>query len=119
MCRGRCLCGTPVQYPLTQQVRLGPAIPHPFDQFNPADLPLALSSAPWAGQRQLDGLVIPAETPRYGRELFQPRLAGFKAPGIQGFQVALFDDLVKPLLELVSQGERGIGLEEEVQFHFF
>ena len=117
--RGCPLCSTPVQYPLTQHVRLGPAIPYPHVQFHTADLPLALSSAPWAGQRQLDGLVILAETPGDGLELFQPRPAGFKALGIQGFQVTLFDDLVKPLLGLVSQGQRGIGLEKVVQFHFF
>ena len=99
----------------------GPAwpVPHPLDQFHPADLPLPLSNAPWAGQRQLDGFVILAETPGDGLELFQPRPAGFMAPGIQGLQVTLFDDLVKPLLEPVSQGERGIGLEHVIQFHFF
>ena len=92
-------------------VRLGPAIPHPLDQFHPADLAFALSSAPWAGQRQLDSFVILAETPGDGLELFQTRPAGFVAPGIQGLQVALFDDIMKPLLKLVSQGERRIGLE--------
>ena len=87
-----------MQYSLTQQVRLGPAIPHPLDQFHPADLPFALSSAPWAVQRQLDGFV---------------------APSIQGLEVAFSDYAVKPLLELVSLGERGIGLEKVIQRHFF
>ena len=73
-------------------------------------MPRALSSAPWAGQRQLDGIVILAETPGDGLELFQPRPAGFKVPDILGFQATLFDDLVKSLLELVYQGEMGIGL---------
>lgn len=114
--RGCWLSSTPVQYSLAQQVRLGPTIPHPLDQFHPAGLPFALSSAPWAGQRQLDGFVILAETPGERLELFQPRPVGFMAPGLQ---VTLFDDPVKPLLELVSQGERGIGLEKVVQFHFF
>ena len=104
----------PVKYSLAQQVRLGPAIPHPLDQFHPADLPLALSSAPWAGQRQLDGFVILAETPGDGVEFFQPRPAGFMAPGIQGFKITLFDDLVKPPFELVSLGQRGIDLERPI-----
>ena len=84
--RGCPLCSTPVQYPLTQHVRLGPAIPYPHVQFHTADLPLALDSAPWAGQRQLDGLAILAETPGYGLELFQAGPAGLMAPGMQGLR---------------------------------
>ena len=112
--RGCPLCSTPVQYSMTQQVWLGKAMPYPFDQFHTAELPLALSGAPWAGQGQLDGLVILAETPGYGLEQFQPGSAGVMAPGIQGLQVTFSDDLLKPFLELESQGERGIGLEKVV-----
>ena len=34
------------------------------------------------------------------------------APGIKAFHVSLTDNLMEPLLQLVSLGEKGIGLEK-------
>ena len=104
-----------MQYPLTQQVRLGPAIPHSLDQLYPAYLPFTLSSAPGGGQRQLDCFVVLTETPRGGLELLQPRTAGFMAPGIKTLHITLTDDVMEPLLELVPLGKSRIDLEETVK----
>ena len=76
-----------MQYPLAQQVRLGPAIPDPLDQFYPAYLSFTLSGAPGGVQRQLDCFVVLAEAPGDRLKLFQPRPGGFMYPGIKGFDI--------------------------------
>ena len=84
----------------------------PLDQFYPAYLSFKLSGAPGGGPRQLDCFVVLAEAPGDRLKLFQPRPGGFMAPGIKAFHVSLTDNLMEPLLELVSLGEKGIGLEK-------
>ena len=101
-----------MQYPLAQQVRIGPAIPNPLDQFYPTYLSFTLAGAPRGGQRELNCFIVLSEAPDYRLKLFQSRLGNFLAPGIKGFNVALTDDLVEPFLESVSLGEEGIGLEK-------
>jgi hypothetical protein len=104
-----------MQDPLSQEVRLSPAVAQSFDQLHPAVLALALGGTPRRSQSRLDRCVVFPEAPGHPLERFDTRLSCLLEPGVQCGEVTLADNSVEPFLEPVALGQHRVGFQEMLQ----